>query len=837
MSKFYKQLSFLLCLMCFVPLNAADQHLIIEPSDFSFGSLSKNSLIYQLGEIPVLIDPENNTISYKKNNSWQAQDFTELPKFAAYAEGVDKIYIVGGIIAGQQSKKVFDLSLVGDKLQLNSLPDMPHGVLNAGASVFKGALYVCGGLESVYANEATKKAIRYNFSSDTKAWEKLDDLPEAVYSPSVIEGFEELLLIGGKVFDQAGVVVSTNNVMGFRLAPIDGQIKKGWRELAPIPQTLSNNCVAKLGQSHILLLGGESIKSNEKSELSKQVYFYHNMSNTWMTESVDMEARTNAFLIKQGDDYLLCGGRNSEGKIQEKVLGIQVQRVVKSLGAIDYAVIVVYFIIMAGIGVFFAKKQDTAEEYALGNRGVKWWAAGISMFATAASSISFMAIPALVAATSLVHVSGVLLIIPAFFVSAYLTYPLLRRLKITSTFEYMELRFGKSLRIVGSIQNITYQLAGRMSVVMLLPALAISAVTGLDIMISILLMGGLTTLYTCFGGFEAVIWSDVMQGGMMLLGLLIIAVFGIWALPEGFTTFYEVNQANHKLNAFLFSSDMSLPLFIFFALNTIIVQMNFVSDQSLAQRILCTPEKDVPKLAGAMTACSIVVALLAGFAGLSLFAYFATFPDKMDVMMKNDSMIPLFIVQQLPVGLVGLIIAALFAASMSTLSSSMNSCAVLISEDFYKRFSKNPDEQKALKIMKVSTFALGAIGTSSALILSRIDTPALMQVWAEICAVLSGGFIGVAILGVFTRRTNCGGAVVGVAASIIVSLLLKNYSTIHWSSFAVFSTLSCLFFGYFSSFILPGKKRDLRGLTLWDMYPSEEDDQKSANLEPKALES
>ena len=288
--------------------------------------------------------------------------------------------------------------------------------------------------------------------------------------------------------------------------------------------------------------------------------------------------------------------------------------------------------------------------------------------------------------------------------------------------------------------------------------------------------------------------------------------------------FVEVNQNNERLTFFLFSSDTSLPLFIFFALATIISQMNFASDQALAQRILCTPEKDVPKLAGTMTVCSVVVSILSGFAGLSLFAYFYTFPEQLDMTMKNDSMVPLFIVQQMPVGLVGLIIAALFAASMSTLSSSMNSCAVLVSEDFYKRYSKNPDEQKALKIMKIATFAMGLIGTASALILSKVDTPAIMQVWTEICAVLAGGFVGVSILGLFTRRTNSGGAAVGVVASIVVSLLLKYNSNIHWSSFAVFSTSSCLIFGYLSSFIIPSKKRDLAGLTLWDMLPAEKED-------------
>lgn len=804
---------------CFFTVFAEDKNLIIEKSSLNLEPLTESSVVGQLNGQAIIFN--KGEVQYLHSGKWKSQKIDSLLAHTSIANNEQSIFLVGGELEGKASNKVYELKFDGSEFQVKPLQDLPFPISRAAAAYFKGALYLIGGVESSDENKSSVKSARLDFSQEQLAWEVLEDLPHAVHEAELVVGFQELLVLGGKVFNEQGASISTDKVMGFRLDPIDGQVKRGWRSLSSIPKALSNLASTKLGQSHIMLVGGTTITANGSVEPSQSVFYYHNLTDTWIEKPFDAANRSGAELIKNNGGYLLCGGLDSQGKVVKESLNLKTQRVVKSLQFLDYLVIVIYFIIMAGIGVFFAKKQDTAEEYALGNRGVKWWAAGISMFATAASSISFMAVPALIAATSLVHVSAVFLLIPAFFLSAYLTYPLLRRLKITSTFEYLERRFGTGLRILGSIQNISMQLAGRMSVVMLLPALAVSAVTGLDIMLSILLMGGLTTLYTCFGGFEAVIWSDVMQGGMMLIGLFIIGVLGIWALPDGVSTFVEVNSNHHKFSSFLFSSDTTLPLFLFFALATLINQMNFASDQSIAQRILCTPEKDVPKLAGTMTVCSIVVACLSGFAGLSLFAYFYTFPEQMDVMMKNDSMVPLFIVQEMPVGLVGLIIAALFAASMSTLSSSMNSCAVLISEDFYKRFSKKPNEKTALFIMKIGTFVMGAIGTASALVLSKIDTPAIMQIWTEICAVLMGGFVGVSILGLFTRRANCGGAIVGVIASIVVSLGLKYTGGIHWSAYSVFSTMSCCILGYLSSFIIPGKKRDLAGLTLWDMLPAE----------------
>lgn len=805
-----------LLVVCSNSLYSEETSFVCKESSLELQRSGNDVYITKIGDGLVNIDPVSGEAFKHVDGKWQQSTIAGLSLQASIARGEDSFYLVGGLNeAGEVLSSVVNISLQNGKLLKTSLPDLPKALYKSTAIVFKGNLYVIGGLSELGAKKAESDV--YRIDLDGTGWKKVQALPgSGIFAASAIEGFQEIVLIGGKYFDEVGEVKNSQNTFGFRLKPVDGQTKRGWRELASLPLELSGFSLAKFGQAHIVLIGGE-----HNGVINKASYVYHNVTNTWMEKTGLPISRVNGVMLARGKEYLYIGGRDSEGKYLKDSVQFTSKRVVKSLATLDYVVIVVYFAIILAIGLFFAKKQDSAEEYALGNREVKWWAAGISMFATAASSISFMAIPAIIAATSLVHVSGIFFLIPMFFVSAYLTFPLLRRLKVTSTFEYQERRFGKGLRILGSIQNISMQLAGRMSVVMLLPALAVSAVTGLDLTLSILLMGGLTTVYTCFGGFEAVIWSDVMQGGMMLIGLFIIGITAVFALPDGLTTFMEVNQANHRLNTFIVSSDTSLPLFAFFVLMTIIAQMNFASDQSLAQRILCTPEKDVPKLAGTMTVCSVVVAALTGFAGLGLFAYFFTFPEQMDIQMKNDSMVPLYIVQELPIGAVGLIIAALFAASMSTLSSSMNSCAVLISEDFYKRFSKNPKEETALKVMKWATVAMGVIGTGSALILSKIDTPALMQIWTEICAVLMGGFVGVSILGLFTRRTNCGGAIVGIFASIVVSLCLKAFSDMHWMSFNVLSTLSCCLFGYLSSFIIPGKKMDLTGLTLWDMLADE----------------
>ncbi|VGO16212.1 Sodium/glucose cotransporter [Pontiella desulfatans] len=714
----------------------------------------------------------------------------------------DGVALVGGIDNGRLQDRAV---LVQDD-GTTELPAFPHGISEAGAALFDGRLFVVGGVENLESMAVSKAMYSLNLSNPSEGWQPHPDLPGAArISPTLIASDGRLHVFGGWTADGPGQRVLNDN-WGYRLKPVDGTTHRGWQALAPMPDALAQSAVFQSGQIHVALAGGFSAPDIA----SDRVLLYNTVTDTWVLDGVLPQAVGGGLMVGQDTQPLLIG---PDGSAMELTLS----RTVKTLGFMDYATMGIYFAFMAGIGIYFARKQNNSDEFALGNRNVKWWAAGVSMFATGASSISFMAIPAQVFRSNLVWFTPVIFIIPLTLLQAYIIYPLLRRLNLTSTYEYLEHRFHPSLRYVASAQMIIFQLIGRMSVVMLLPSLAISAVTGLPVLTSVLVMGVLTTIYTAFGGFEAVIWTDFSQGVLMLVGGALMILLAINGLPGGMAEFIEVGKTYNKFDYIIWNSDLTMPVFWVFGLQLVLQNLACASDQPVVQRVYATPLKDMRKLAGMFAFCAIAISVLACFSGLAIFAYFHTHPQLLDAGMSNDQIVPLYVVQRLPTGLAGLIIAALFAASMSTLSSSMNSVATVTCEDFYRKFFKGADDKSRLRFMKISSLVVGALGTGAAAYMASMNLSSMFETWNVLIGLVGGGFIGIYILGMFTKRTNAIGAVSGALVSIVVTLLVKMFSPLHYMFYMPVAVISCMSVGYLVSVVTGGHRKALAGLTVFDM--------------------
>ncbi|MDF7826159.1 sodium/solute symporter [Pontiellaceae bacterium B12227] len=713
---------------------------------------------------------------------------------AATAVYERKVAVVGGIENG----KVLDQAVLLENGHETQLPVFPHPVAQAGAAMLDNHLFVLGGFQSLEKKIPTKELWSLDLSDFSKGWKKHEDLLGAGrLFPTMISFNGELHVFGGTDGQNA-----LSDSWGFRMKPLDGTTRIGWRKLKDVPRSLSGAAAYQTGHVHAALLGGEPA--------SDQIHIYHTVTDTWIDGGQLPQPVGRSRVAVEGDLVVLLSGNAPP---MELIL----TRKVKTLSAVDYAVMVVYFLLMAGVGVWFARKQNSSEEFALGNRNVKWWAAGISMFATGASSISFMAIPALTYRTNLVWFVPVLAMIPCYFLQAYVIFPLLRRLQLTSTYEYLERRYHPALRLLASFQCIALQVFGRMSVVLLLPALAISAVTGMSVSLSVLLMGLLTTIYTSIGGFEAVIWTDVIQGILMLFGALLMSFMAIKGLSGGWGEFVEVGQTFGRFDMAILSFDHTLPIIWMFVMVTIVQQLTIVSDQPTVQRVFSTPMKDVRRVAGMGVFCGIAIAMVVNLAGLSIFAYFHAHPEQLDPGMTNAQVVPLYIVQRLPIGIAGLIVAALFAASMSTLSSSMNSVATLVAEDFYRRINKSSTDRQRLVLMKGGSIVVGCVGTGMAYFMAQLQIESMFQVWNEILALIGGGFVGIYILGMFTRRASSVGAVAGAVGSVVCTVLLKNLTDAHWVFYTPVATGSCIAIGYVVSLVVPdSREKSLAGLTVFD---------------------
>jgi SSS family transporter len=770
------------------------------------------------------------------DSGWRKSQLKEPVAFGGFVCGsfpekvasFSKLFVVGGVTKSGLTSKVLSLEWRGGQLQQNELPSLPQAVALAGVGFFEDQaqlqLYVVGGTTSLTADSASQKLFRYSFGATTNAgWEELPPMPgEGRLLPGVICFYNDVHILGGFTLAQAegkSTYSPTTKAQAYRWHFIDGTTFSGWRDLSPLPEAVAAPVVFMTGQVHAGLAGGftQPFTGNlfqiKPAAESKAIQIYHNVTDTWVQKGRLPEALASATVVHNGKLTVLGVTESGAPAAYEMVI----KRTVKSLRWPDYTGLFVYFVTVAFAGIYFTRKQTGSEGFALGDRKIPWWMAGISMFASAASSISFMAIPALAFRTSLLWALPALMLIPMFFLEAYVLYPLIRKLEITSTFEYLERRFHPSLRFIASAQAIALQTFGRMNMVLLLPALAIAAVTGLNVYASVLVMGLVTTIYSAKGGMKAVVLTEVVQGLTMVIGISLIVILAITGLPHGFKSFVEVGTQFHKFDLGIWSLDYTMPIIWILVLTPLFNKLAFAADAPTVQRVFATPLKDVRKLALIFLCFSVFISFAVNFAGISVFAYFHQHPGELDPAMTNDQVIPLYIVQRLPVGVAGLIIASLFAAAMSALAGSMNTVSILFTEDFYRKVRKNATDRERLLTMRIASIVCGVAATITALYMAKLNQRSLFQTWNELFALLGGGFLGIYILGTYTHRANSIGAFTGAIASIGVTLGLKYFTAVHWYFYTPGAVISCVVIGYVVSLVTPPPKHSLAGLTIFDI--------------------
>ena len=788
--------------------DAPTTNLVVTAAELRLPELPAGAFVGNSGDVLLagggaLADGRFSDVVYVREpnaTNWQEATLRVPVAHAAAAWDDKTLYLVGGLGTNGITGRVTALTWEGTNLSQTAIPDMPAPRMLGGAAMLDGRLYVAGG-QATSNGQSEATVFRFDPNA-TSHWAELPPIPGGDrLRPTVLGFYSELHVFGGQ-----RDTTCLADAWGYREKPLDGTTTSGWRPIADLPRPLAAAAAYETGQTHALLAGGVS-----GGVPSRSIYIFHNVTDTWLPRGELPEPLITPIPITVDGNTVLAQADS------RTLWEMELPRTVKKLRIADFGVMIVYFCFMAWIGVYFARKQNSSEEFALGNRKVKWWAAGVSMFATGASSISFMAIPAQAFRTNLVWFTAVLFAIPLFFLQAYIIYPILRRLNMTSTYEYLDRRFNKALRLIASFQCIMFQLLGRMSVVMLLPAMAISAVTGLNVYVSVLLMGLLTTIYTTMGGFEAVIWTDFSQGVLMMLGAGLMVVMAITGLPGGVSEFLATGAEFGKFKLAILEWDYTLPILWVFGLGLLMQNLAFAGDQPIVQRVFATPLKDMRKLAGMFCFCSVAISLFVNFSGISIFTYFHAHPEMLDPTMSNDQVVPLYIVQRLPVGIAGLIIAALFAASMSTLSSSMNSVATVYCEDFYRLFRPQASDRDRLRVMKLASLVVGLVGTATALYMATMNVRSMFKTWNLVCALLGGGFIGIYILGMFTRRASGPGVIIGALTSIVTTILIKQYSPLHWTFYGPAAVLSCLVVGYVASLLFTGHRKPLKGLTVFDM--------------------
>ncbi len=440
------------------------------------------------------------------------------------------------------------------------------------------------------------------------------------------------------------------------------------------------------------------------------------------------------------------------------------------MDTIDIIVFVAY---LAGITLFgsaFVRKNKSEDAYTLGSRAVPQWVIAMSIFATFISSISFLALPGSAYLTNWNAFAFSLSIPIALIIAVKYFVPLYRRINSPSAYTFLEQRFGPWARVYVSACYLLTQIT-RVGTILYLLALALNAVVGWDMATIIVVTGIAVTIYSLLGGFEAVVWTDAIQGIILIGGAAITVVFIFFNMPEGMGQVFSIAAEHDKFSLGDFGISLAEPTFwVVLVYGLFINLQNYGIDQNYVQRYMASrTDKEAKRSAFWGGLLYVPVSAMFLFIGTALFAYYhsgaITLPAA--VATEADKIFPYFIVHGLPVGITGILIASVFAAGMSTVSTSFNSSATVFLTDYYKRYKSEPvTEKQALWVLRLASLLISILG--GAVAIAMIDVKSALDAWWKMASIFSGGMLGLFLLAAFSHLTRSRAALVGAIFGVVV---------------------------------------------------------------------
>lgn len=463
-----------------------------------------------------------------------------------------------------------------------------------------------------------------------------------------------------------------------------------------------------------------------------------------------------------------------------------------SLSFPDLFALIVYLSIVMAIGLYFSRKNTSTEEYFVGGRTFSGWVIGLSLVGTSISSITFLAYPGDAFKTAWLRYLPNLMLPIAIFIAAYVFLPFFRRGNTITAYEYLEHRFGPSIRIYGALVFIIGQLV-RISLILYLLSLLIHELTGLSPEMSIILGGVFVALYTIVGGIDAVIWTDVLQTIVLMIGGLFCLAVIISSLPGGLEQIITIASEQGKLAFSELRDGQLVPVEWSFSLQdktgTMLLLLGltawlteYSANQNTVQRF-CASKSDA-EARKAMFVCaftSLPIWAFYMFLGTALYVFFQVFPTEtasqiLNGEQKAEQILPYFINHYLPSGVAGIVIAAALAAAMSSLDSSINAISTVSIVDIYRRFSRSAkDDKHYLLVAKLIAVIVSIIMILGAMLLMNAETKTLQDTATILVSIISGGVLGIYLLGFFTNQ--------GDARAVWSGLILTALFTI-WTILA-----------------------------------------------------
>ncbi|MCB9880682.1 MAG: sodium/solute symporter [Planctomycetes bacterium] len=763
-----------------------------------------------------------------------------LPHGTAYGCSVSTrngVLCIGGSDGRTVFRDVFVLrwSATEQSVTTSKWPNLPVPLVHGAAGRVGDTIYCVTGQRTSQLTSATRRVFALDLSareSNTEfAWRELEPFPGPARAFAVAavqhDGYGDCLYVMSGRREVEGKVEFLEDVWCF--APRTG----AWRRCADVPRCVMAGTAAPYGQSHILVLGGDDGAlfgradelRDEHPGFPRESLVYHTITDTWTSGGPTPINQVTTAAVPYGDSILVPSGEVRPRVRTPDVWRVRVASDQREFGLANFLVLSLYLLSVVGVGFYWARKTRSTDEYFRGGKHVPWWAAGCSIFATMLSSLTFTGIPSKTFAQDWVYSVGNAMIPLVAFVAVYLAMPFYRRIDATSAYEYFEKRFDRSVRWFASTCFSLFHVF-RMAIVMSLTGLALSVATTLGPIESVLLIGALSVLYSTMGGVGAVIWTDTLQAVVLLCGAAIAFAMAVSGTDGGLHGFAHEGTIAGKFRIANTHWDASSTEVALWAIVVGAVGQNFSSytaDQAVVQRYLTTSSSKAAARAIWTNAVLTIPATLLFFGiGTALFTYYRSHPERLDPTVTTDQIFPMFIAREMPAGLAGLIVAGLFAAAQSTVSTSMNSSATVLVTDFLRPLRVCRSERGYLRAARLLTLGLGVCGTLIALLFVDPTIKSLFDAFLMTLGMFMGVLGGLFALGALTRRANGVGALVGALCGSATMFVLWRFTHVHGYLYTTIGIASCFSCGYAASCFVPSRAHDLAGLTVFDLRGREE---------------
>lgn len=463
--------------------------------------------------------------------------------------------------------------------------------------------------------------------------------------------------------------------------------------------------------------------------------------------------------------------------------------------------IIVFLLFTGGVVAFgcsFFKKKGTSEEFTSAGRSLPGWVVGMSIFATYVSSISYLGYPGKAFSGDWnAFVFSLSIPIASYFAARYFV-PFYRSQDSISAYSFLENRFGPWARIYASSCYLLTQIARTGSILYLL-ALPMNVLLGWNIQTIIIVTSVAIVLYSMLGGMKAVIWTEAIQGIILIGGALVCMFILLFDMPEGPAQTFSIAMEDGKFSLGSFGSSLSESTFWVCLIYGVFTNLqNYGIDQSYVQRYHTAKNEKEAKFSALFGGYLFIpVSAVFFMIGTGLYAFYKVHPGVLPDGVGADYVFPFFIVNELPVGLTGLLIASIFAAGMSTIATSVTSSSTIILTDYYQRFRKHAGNRERMLVLKLSSVGVGVAGILVAFAFMSVQSA--LDAWWALASIFSGGMLGLFLLGYISRKARNFDEVLGVVCGVILVCWIVISPFVHANLAIVFGTLLIFLVGFLSA--------------------------------------